>query len=303
MNNLNDLLIFAKVAELLGISSAARALRMPKSKVSRRLAALEDELGVRLLERNTRGAHLTDAGVIYYQHCKRIVEESDAARESLSHMMAAPRGPLKISASVAIGQHLLTPVLGEFMALYPEIVLDVQLENRRVDLIREGYDVAIRIGALDDSSLISKPLGEDHAILVASQTYLKLQGTPQHLNDLERHRLLVMGDAPTLDQWVLIGSKGQQESLPVRSYATLNDLTMIRQVALDGGGIALLPRYLCTEAVMGSGGLRQILGEWKSRPFGFYALYPSRRSMTLKLRAFLDYLGEKLTPLKSARPR
>ncbi len=294
MNDLNDLVIFAKVAELLGISSAARALRMPKSKVSRRLTALEDELGVRLLERNTRGARLTDAGEIYYQHCRRVVEEAATARESVTHMMAAPRGPLKISTSVAIGQHLLTPVLGEFMALYPEIALDVQLENRRVDLIREGYDAVIRIGALDDSSLISKPLGEDHAILVASQTYLKRMGTPQNLSDLENHRLLVMGDAPTLDQWLLVGPEGRQESLAIRPYATLNDLTMIRQVALDGGGIALLPRYLCTDEVMHSNGLRKILSDWRSLPFGFYALYPSRRSMTLKLRALLDFLADKL---------
>ncbi|MBT4741224.1 MAG: LysR family transcriptional regulator [Rhodospirillaceae bacterium] len=296
MNDLNDLLIFAKVAELLGISSAARALRLPKSKVSRRLAALEDELGVRLLERNTRGARLTDAGEIYYQHCKRIVEEAAAARESVSQMMAAPRGPLKISASVAIGQHLLTPVLGAFMALYPEIELDIQLENRRVDLIREGYDAVIRIGTLDDSSLISKPLGEDYAILVASQIYLKENGIPKTLSDLKSHRLLVMGDAPILDQWVLVGPDEQQESVAVRPYATLNDLTMIRQVAIDGGGIALLPRYLCTDAVMQSDGLRQVLGDWRSLPFGFYALYPSRRSMTLKLRALLDFLADKLGP-------
>ena len=296
MNDLNDLVIFAKVAELLGISSAARALRMPKSKVSRRLTALEAELGVRLMERNTRGARLTDAGEIYYQHCKRIVEEAAAAQETLTHMMAAPRGPLKISTSVAMGQHLLTPVLGEFMALYPEVELDVQLENRRVDLVREGYDAVIRIGRLDDSSLISKPLGEDHAILVASQAYLKKVGTPQHLGELEHHRLLVMGDAPILDQWVLVGPEDRQESVTVHPYATLNDLTMIRQVAVDGGGIALLPRYLCTDAVMRSGGLRRILSDWRSLPFGFYALYPSRRSMTLKLRALLDFLAGKLGP-------
>jgi len=107
---------------------------------------------------------------------------------------------------------------------------------------------------------------------------------------------LVMGDAPILDQWVLVGPDEQQESVAVRPYATLNDLTMIRQVAIDGGGIALLPRYLCTDAVMQSDGLRQVLGDWRSLPFGFYALYPSRRSMTLKLRALLDFLADKLGP-------
>ena len=199
MNDLNDMVIFAKVAELQGISPAARALRMPKSKVSRRMAALEDELGVRLLERSTRAVHLTEVGEIYFQHCKRIVEEADSARESVTQMLEVPRGHLRINASVAIGQHLLTPFLGEFMALYPEIELEVQLENRRVNLIREGYDVVVRLGNLEDSALISKPLGEDHLILVASASYLKEMGTPQRVSDLKNHRCRLLCDAERSD--------------------------------------------------------------------------------------------------------
>ena len=182
VNDLNDMVIFAKVAEVQGISPAARALRMPKSKVSRRMAALEEELGVRLLERSTRAVHLTEVGEIYFQHCRRIVEEASSARESVSRMLEAPRGQLRINASVAIGQHLLTPFIGEFMNLYPEIELDVRLDNRRVDLIAEGYDVVVRLGKLEDSALVSKQLGADHSILVASADYLKRTGTPKRLN-------------------------------------------------------------------------------------------------------------------------
>ena len=294
MTDLNDMAIFAKVAELQGISPAARALRMPKSKVSRHMAALEEELGVRLLERSTRAVHLTEVGEIYFQHCKRIVEEAASAQESVTQMLEAPRGHLKINASVAIGQHLLTPFLGEFMALYPEIELEVQLENRRVDLIREGYDLVVRVGNLEDSALVSKPLGEDHLILVASANYLKKMGIPRRLSDLKNHRCLVMADAPNFDQWTLVGPDEQKESVAVGKYATLNDLTMIRQVAIDGGGIALLPRYLCSDDLIGSGALVQVLQDWRSPTFRFYALYPSHRGVTLKLRAWLDFFGNKL---------
>ena len=138
MIDLNDMLIFSKVAEVQGISPAARALRMPKSKVSRRMVALENELGVRLLERSTRAVHLTEVGEIYFQHCKRIVEEANSARESVHQMLNAPRGHLRISTSVTIGQFLLAPHLGEFMATYPEVELEVDLNNRRVDGSRCG---------------------------------------------------------------------------------------------------------------------------------------------------------------------
>ena len=294
MNDLNDMTIFAKVAELQGISPAARVLRMPKSKVSRHMAALEDELGVRLLERSTRAVHLTEVGEIYFQHCKRIVEEAVSAQESVSQMLEAPRGHLKINASVAIGQHLLTPFLGEFMALYPEIQLEIRLDNQRVDLIRDGYDLVVRLGKLEDSALISKPLGEDHAVLVASPDYLKQMGTPKKLAEFKNHRFLVMGDMPDFDHWRLIGPGGQQEIVDVGRYSMLNDLTMIRQVAIDGGGIARLPRYICSDDVNSSGELRQVMSDWRSPTFQFYALYPSRRGVTLKLRAWLDFFDDKL---------
>ena len=189
---------------------------------------------------------------------------------------------------------MLTPFLGEFMAQYPEIELDIQLENRRVDLIGEGYDLVVRLGQLEDSSLISKQLGEDHAILVASAGYLKQMGTPTHLNDLQKHRFLLMGDAPNFDHWTLVGPNGRQETIALGQYTTLNDLTMIRQVAIDGGGIALLPRYLCSDELISSGTLCQVLNDWRSPTFRFYALYPSHRSVTLKLRAWLDFFGDKL---------
>ena len=294
MNDLNDLAIFAKVAELKGISSAARALRMQKSTVSRRMAALETELGVRLLERSTRAVRLTEVGAIYLRHCNRIVEEAASARESVTRMLEAPRGTLRVSASIAIGQYLLAPHLAGFIATYPEIRLDVQLDNRRVDLIREGYDVVVRVGQLSDSTLISKPLGEDHAILVAAQNYVEHHGIPEKPDDLKGHRFLAMASTPQFDQWELIGPKEQRKSIPIGTHAVLNDLTMIRRLALDGCGIARLPRYLCNDDLEKAAGLVRILPRWRSGTFSYCALYPSRTGATLKLRAFLDYFADAL---------
>jgi len=212
----------------------------------------------------------------------------------VTQMLETPRGHLRINASVAIGQHLLAQFLGEFMALYPEIELEVQLENRRVDLIREGYDLVVRIGKLEDSGLVSKPLGEDHLILLAAASYLKEKGTPASLSDLKHHRCIVMGDAPNFGHWTLVGPNARQETVDVTQFATLNDLTMIRQLAIDGGGIALLPRYLVSDDVISSGTLCQVLKGWRSPTFRFYALYPSHRGVTLKLRAWLDFFGGKL---------
>ena len=296
MNDLNDLAIFAKVAELNGISTAARALRMQKSTVSRRVAALESELGVRLLERTTRAVRLTEVGEIYFGHCRRIVEEATSARESVARMLEEPRGSLRIGASVAIGQYLLAPHLAGFMARYPEIEIEVQLDNRRVDLIRESYDVVVRVGRLSDSTLISKPLGEDHAVLVAAPDYLEQHGTPETPTDLKKHRFLAMTNTPQFDLWELIGPDGQREAISIGTHAVLNDLTMIRRLALDGSGVARLPRYLCGDDLEKTGALVQVLPGWRSGTFPYCALYPSRIGVTLKLRAFLDYFADALRP-------
>ena len=176
--------IFSKVAELNGISAAARALKMPKSKVSRRMARLEDELGVRLLERTTRSVGLTEAGEIYYQHCRRIVEEANNARESINRTLETPRGRLRVNASIAVGQYLIGPHIGGFLERYPEVQLEIELDNRQVDIVAEGFDVAVRLGKLEDSTLVSRNLGSSFATLVASPKYLETAGVPRHPKEL-----------------------------------------------------------------------------------------------------------------------
>lgn len=293
MSDLNDMVIFSKVAETQGISPAARELKMPKSKVSRRMAALEDELGVRLLERSTRSVHLTEVGEIYAQHCKRIVEEAHSAQESVARALEAPRGHLRISASVTIGQHLLAPYVAEFIQLYPEIELELDLNNRRVDVIAEGFDLVVRVGALDDSTLVSRRLTTGYAKLFASPEYLQRAGIPRRLNGLEKHDFLCTTLATVTNQLTLVGPKEQQHTIPIKPITTTNDLTVLRQITIDGGGVALLPEYMGKPLVK-TNRLHSVLPSWRSLPFHFYALYPSHRGITLKTRAWLDFLVTRL---------
>lgn len=293
MLNLNDMLIFSQVANTGGISSAAEQLEMPKSRVSRRMAALETELGIRLLERNTRSVRLTEAGGIFLQHCQRVAEEASSAIESINHLTETPRGHLRVSASVTIGQHLLARHIPEFTDRYPQVDVELQLNNRRVDLIAEGFDVAIRVGALDDSTLVSRLLGHGHAQLYASPIYLEKHGSPVRVSSLKNHALLCRTPSDKHNKITLIGPGNRQADTEFTSVVKTNDLTTLRQIACNGGGIALLPGYLA-DACTSENTLIEVLPNWHTESFNVYALYPSHRSITLKVRVWIDFLRSKL---------
>lgn len=294
MVDLNDMVIFAKVAELQGVSAAARALQLPKSKVSRRMSMLEESLGVRLLERSTRAMHVTEAGNLYLQHCKRVVEEASSAQESINNLSDNPRGHLRISTSAAIGQYLVAPHLGEFMDLYPDIDIAMDLNNRRVDLISEGFDLVIRVGELNDSNLISKRLGTARAGLYTSPDYLKKHGNPLDINDLSSHKTLVMIDANHTTHWLLEKSDGHQENIAITPALSINDFHAMRNVAAGGGGITNIPHYLVEDLVK-TQHLVQVLPQWQSPEIGYYVLYPSHRGLTRKARVWMEFFSEKFT--------
>ncbi|WP_261845113.1 LysR family transcriptional regulator [Aliamphritea ceti] len=295
MPDLNDMLIFTKVAELKGISPAARVLNLPKSKVSRRMAMLEASLDARLLERTTRAVHLTEAGRIYYQHCKQINEAVETAEDAVHQLTETPKGQLRISASVTTGQQLIAPHLSEFTEKYPLINIDLELSNRRVDVVSEGFDLVIRVGKLEDSNLISKRLGSGHAGMFAAESYLQKHGAPHVLEDLHQHRILVMSDAHNVLNWRMENDSGEQYALNVSPNIQINDLTSLTTLVAGGGGIACLPTYLVRKQVE-SGQLRRILPEWRTPELSVYMLYPSQRGLTHKARLWMDFYVSKLEP-------
>ncbi|WP_085902177.1 LysR family transcriptional regulator [Kiloniella majae] len=292
MINLNDMVLFAKVAELEGISAAARVLNIPKSRVSRRIATLENDLGVRLIERTTRAVQLTEMGAIFFHHCRRIVEESESAVETIHNMRETPRGNLRVSVSFAIGQYLVAPYLGEFSKLYPDIKISLDLNNRHVDLITEGYDLVVRVGEQKDSSLMSKLIGQARAKLCASPAYLEEHGHPTSLEQLPDHKILMMSDSNALKQWVLENQSGKLCTVDVVPNDNINDFTALRSMIEDGCGISIIPEYVIQNSI-DTGKLVNVLPDWQSKVISYYVLYPSRKGLTKKARAWIDFFEEK----------
>ncbi len=295
MLNLNDMLLFAKVAELKGISAAARALNMPKSKVSRHMVELETALGTGLLERTTRSVELTEAGEIFFQHCKRVVEEKDGAIASVNQLLETPRGHLRVSVSTSIGQYLIAPHLGEFARKYPDIELQLDLNNRRVDLISEGYDLVIRVGQLQDSSLMSKRIGTARAHLYAAPEYIAKYGTPKKPDQLREYTLLAMSNSNNIAQWTLENTAGDIKAVEAQPKHTINDFSALRDMAEGGAGIAIAPEYVIRSGIE-KGRLVRVLPDWRSTMVGYYVLYPSRKGLTKKSQAWIDFFTGKLTP-------
>ena len=284
--------VFAQIVNSGSFTQAAEELSLPKSNLSRRITRLEDRLGVRLMERTTRRLNLTEIGQIYYNYCSRIVEEANHADMCVDSMLETPSGVLRISASVTTSQYLLSPLMASFLAKYPEIKLQLICTNRQVDLIEEGLDVVLRIGQLQDSSLVQKKLGSSQLSLFASQQYLEEMGCPDSHTDLKNHRLLAMPlTKESSTTWNLLKG-GQKISLQIDPMAKINDFTCLYNMVVDSGGIAAIPDYIVKQQQY-SDDLVQILPTYSFTPVNFHALYPSHRSATPKLKVFLDFISEK----------
>jgi len=297
MRDLNDMAIFAEVIQAGGFTAAADKLDLPKSNISRRISRLESRLGVRLLERTTRRLRLTEIGEVYFQHCRRILEEADFAELSINQLVEIPRGLLRVSTSVTVGQQLLAPVMAEFLDQNPEVQLQLTLDNRFVDLIEGGFDVSIRVGKLSDSRLVARLLGTAHLLLYASKEYLARKGEPRHPSELHGHDILVMRTHSNMDQLYLnpVAAKGNEgeERFAIKPRAFINDFKTIHRLVADGVGIAILPSYQCTQDEA-CGSLVQVLSQWSSQPVQFHAIYPSLSGVTPKLRAFIDFISAKM---------
>jgi len=288
--SLDDMMVFRLVVDSGSFTGAALGMGLPKSNISRKISRLEKQLGVRLLERSTRSLGLTEVGQIYFQHCSRIYEEMQSANQCVEALSSTPSGKLKICASVSIGQNILAPRLAKFQQLLPEIELDLQLLNRRIDLIEEGFDLAIRVGELEDSALISKRLFDVELHLYASPNYLANSSHAlKQPADLLQHSCLHMNANEEQLKWQLVDGEKKQ-AIETRPSFSSNDFSTLRQLAIDECGIALLPDYLCQQQIKDKT-LVRVLDTWVGRRVNVNAVYPNRKSMTPKLRAMLDFLA------------
>jgi len=290
MIDLNAMVVFAKVVEAGTYTAAGTILGLPKSTVSRKVSQLESRLGVRLLQRNTRKLKLTEAGAAFYSRCVRILAEAEEAERCVSQEQIRPSGLLRVSAPVELGTVVLGDLVAGYLARFPEVRLELELSNRMVDLVEEGYDLAIRAGVLPDSSLVTRRLGNDRIVACAAPAYLVQRGEPHTPDRLKHHDCILYGQGERALTFTFSGAEGEirvQLSGKLRS----NNQDLIRAAAVAGLGIALLPESLCGAAIADAR-LQPVLTGWRLPEHGVYAIYPSPRHLTPKVRSFIDYLSE-----------
>lgn len=295
MQDLNDMRYFAEVVEQGSFVGAARALDLPTSRLSRRIARLEAELGVRLLNRTTRKLSLTLAGEQYVRHCIAVREEADQAHAEISRILAEPRGPLRVSCPVTLAQSVVAPLIPDYLKRHPLVRLELEVSNRVIDLVSERVDVALRVRqSLDDSgSAVIKRLGLSHGLLVASPELLRRLGRPSHPDDLERFDAVGMSAQGGRLHFSLNGPQGALCEAVCRAACVVDDLLSLLYVIEGGVGIGMMPDYMCRDAIA-QGRLEPILPGW-TLPSGIvHAAYLSRRGMSPAVRSFLDMLGENL---------
>ena len=293
MQDLNDLLYFAEVVDRGGFAAAGRALGVPKSRLSRRVAELEARLGVRLLQRTTRKLSLTSVGEQYHRHCMAMREDAQAADEAVARAQSEPQGTIRVACPVTLAQTTLGPILPEFLARYPKVRLDVRVSNRVVDLVEEGFDVAFRVRpTLENSgSLVVKRFGTSRTQLLASPAHLARQGRPATVTELAQLDTLSMSAVDGVAIWQLIGPNGEVQQFESQPRYVADDLLTLKFAAMRGVGVGALPGYMCSDE-MRDGLLVPVLPEW-SMPAGiFHAVFPSRRGLIPAVRTFLDFLGE-----------
>ena len=293
MVDLNDMLYFVEVVERGGFAAAGRALGIPKSRLSRRVAELETHLGVRLLQRTTRKLSLTQVGETFLRHGQAMRDAALAASDAVAEVQTEPRGTIRVSCPVTLAQTVLGELMPEFLKRCPLVQVEMQLINRPVNLVEEGVDVALRVRqTLEDSAtLVVKHLGVSNTVLVASPAQLARQGTPQTPHDLARLDTVAMSAADGRASMRLVGPQGEHFMFEHRPRYVADDLLAVHAAVLGGVGVAYLPDYLCTEALR-DGRLVQVLPGWGPPPGILHAVFPSRRGLLPVVRTFLDYLGE-----------
>jgi DNA-binding transcriptional LysR family regulator len=297
--DLNDIIVFTKVVETKSFTGAADALGLPKSTVSRKLAQLEERLGVRLVQRTTRKLALTEIGEAYYERCARIVADIQSAEQLVTDMQATPRGRLRITASVDFSTLFLGEIIADFLQAHPDINVELEATDRLVDLIDEGFDLAVRIGPMVESTLIARRLCALTVLLCASPRYLERRGIPTTIEELDEHDHVLFTPTSRNHTWTLHNGDatyefGRPARLASNNYGTVVD------AAKAGAGIALISQFMVMDE-LDTGKLVPILTDWQPRPAEVHAVYPARQNLPPRLTLFLEHLSRALNPPPWAR--
>jgi len=296
MDKFLEMKTFAAVVDAGSFVQAADALAMSKPAVSRHVAELEQRLGVRLLQRTTRKLSLTEEGRLFYSRCKALLADVEVAEDEITAKSAAVKGLIKVNVPVSFGLLQLAPLWPDFMAKYPDVTLDITLADRIVDLVEEGFDLAVRIARLPNSSLVSRKLAATRLVLCAAPSYLRKHGRPKHPEDLAEHAVLSYSLLASGDQWSFEGPQGPL-SVTVKPALRTNSGDTCIAAARKGRGVVLQPSFM-VQADLQSGALVELMPQYRSIEFGIFAVYPTRQHVSPKVRALIDFLAKAL----QARP-
>ncbi len=289
MDRLTEMEAFANVVDQGGFTDAARKMGISKSAVSKHVSSLEARLGARLLNRTTRRVSPTEIGLAYYDRARRVLNDAGEADALVSSMQSAPSGMLRVSVATDFGVNHLSPVLDQFLKDYPEITINMVLNNRYVELISEGFDMAVRIGELEDSTLRARKLTETTKRMVCAPSYVERYGRPEKIDDLNAHKLLHYSNQAAANVWKITAPSGEKRQVRTSGWLTVNDGQSLLNAAIAGLGIAYLPAYLYAPA-MDAGEVVDAMPQLPIDRLGVYAVYPPGRFTQPKVRAFIDFL-------------
>jgi DNA-binding transcriptional LysR family regulator len=286
--DIQDFRIFARVAAVQNLSQVGTELGLTPGTISKRLQALEDELGVRLFDRTTRSIRITDEGTSFLAHVEKILYELESARAVVGNCVTRPKGRLKVAAPASLARRLLAPAICQFVRQHPEVEMQVDLSDRNVNLQEDGYDVAIRVGLPPDSSMIAKRLAADPQVLVAAPAYIEEHGAPKQPEDLTKHSCLVLGETT---QWPLTRD-GREIAVRVAGRLKSNSIEFLLRAAAEGEGIALVPEATVADD-LAAGRLVRVLPRCEvNASAAIWAVYPTNKHVLPKLRVLLDFLGD-----------
>jgi len=288
---LNGVAVFVGVINAGSFTAAAQALGHSTSYVSKEITRLEKRLGSRLLNRTTRTISLTDAGRAYYERCSQIVIDAENAERSIGQLQDNPKGLLRVNAPVSFGSIYLLDHLSEFLKRFPEITLEVEFNDRMIDVVAEGYDVVIRAGQIQDSNLVARKFTTSKSIVVASPAYFKNNGRPETVSELKHHACLAYSLIPNPTLWEFV-KDGHRTVVKVTPRLMCNNAAVEVAMAVNGIGIGRIPLFCCEQEIA-EGALEVILDDYEQPEIGVYAVYPHRQYLTAKVRAFVDFLVEK----------
>ena len=302
MDRFESMRTFAKVVETGSFAGAAARLHVSAGTVSEHVKALEERLGTRLLNRTTRKLSLTETGRAFYERSTRILADLEEAEQAASDLQAAPRGELRVNATPSFGMFELAPAIADFTARFPEVSVELMLSDRMVDLIDEGFDLAVRVEPIPDSSLIARQLGPIRVVICAAPEYLARHGTPRTPEDLADHNCLTVTGPSELRNWHLVGADGKPFEVTPTGSLSSNSAGALTCAAHAGQGLVCLPTYIVSEALR-TGRLVTVLDDYLAQPFTLRALYPPNRHLSVKVRGFVDFLAERFGRRSHAHDR